>query len=82
MTNGDLLRMKINSRGLKLGYVCEQLHLTLTGLANKLQNRTEFKQSEILILTDLLGLTSDEREQIFFAPPVEINATEEAVYGK
>ena len=45
----------------------EKLGVSLQGLYNKLNNVTEFKQTEIVITCELLGLTIAERDEIFFA---------------
>lgn len=66
MTNTKLLRDKIDSSGLKIGYIAEQINLTYQGFLNKLNNETEFKASEIKMLQSILGLTNKERDAIFF----------------
>lgn len=67
MTNTELLKAKLHERGLKQGYVAEQLGLTSYGFANKMNNKTEFKSTEIKALCNLLGITSlREKEAIFF----------------
>lgn len=78
MTNTEMIREKIEKSGLKLNYICEQLGLSWGGLANKIENRTEFRQSEIVTLSQILRLTDEEREQIFFSLGVEKNSTEGA----
>ena len=72
MTNTELLREKINERGLKQGYIAEMLGLTSYGFAKKVNNDTEFKASEIKKLCDLLNITSlREKEAIFFDVTVD-----------
>lgn len=66
MTNTKLLRDKIGSSGLKIGYIAEQINITYQGFLNKLNNETEFKASEIKMLQSILGLTNKERDAIFF----------------
>lgn len=67
MTNTTLLRMKIDESGYKLRFIAQQLGITYQGFLKKLNNETEFKVSEVKILTDLLKLTPDEVNKIFFA---------------
>ena len=66
MTNTELLREKINASGYKLQFVAEKCGLTYFGLMKKVNNETEFKASEVMILKELLHLTDDEVMEIFF----------------
>ena len=68
MTDTELLREKIENSGYKLQFIAKSLGLTYQGLLNKINNRSEFRASEIQALYDLLGLTEKERVAIFFAP--------------
>lgn len=67
MTNTIVLREKIKATGLKYNFIAPQLGLTPMGLQKKIENDTEFKASEIKNLADLLGLSAEERDAIFFA---------------
>lgn len=67
MTNTELLREKIENSGYKLQFIAKSLGLTYQGLLNKINNRSEFRASEIQALYNLLGLTEKERVAIFFA---------------
>lgn len=67
MTNTELLREKIDQSGYKLQFIAEKIGITYQGLLNKINNRSEFRASEIQVLYDLLSLTEDERVSIFFA---------------
>lgn len=71
MVNTKMLRDKINSMGFKLQYVAEKCGLTYFGFMKKVNNETEFKASEIMILKVLLNLTDKEVNQIFFALDVD-----------
>ena len=66
MTNTELLREKIDQSGYKLQFIAEKIGITYQGLLNKINNRSEFRASEIQVLYDLLSLTEDERVSIFF----------------
>lgn len=67
MTNTALLRSKIQALGLKYAAVADSIGITYYGLQKKMDNRTEFKASEIMKLSDFLRLTDAEKSAIFFA---------------
>ena len=67
----ELLQVKIKESGYKLNYVAERCGLTYQGLKKKLDGETEFKVSEMGILKDLLKLTEDEVQAIFFENDVD-----------
>lgn len=67
MTDTEALKNKIAEHGLKQGYIAKKLGLTAYGFANKLNNKTEFKSSEIKMLCEILEISSlKEKESIFF----------------
>lgn len=66
MTNTELLREKIDQSGYKLRFIAAKTGLTYQGLLNKINNESEFRASEIQILTVLLDLNETERNAIFF----------------
>ena len=63
---GNLLREKIDACGFKLVYVAKQVGVSYHAFLKKLNNETEFKTSEVMILKELLHLTDDEVMEIFF----------------
>ncbi len=71
MTNSAMLRAAVVRSGLRYGYIAKQLKISAYCLAQKIDNRTEFRASEILRLSRLLNLTKEERDEIFFAEDVE-----------
>ena len=78
MTDTAELRQVIKDSGLKLEFIAQKLGLTRFGLQKKIENNSEFKASEILLLCEILNITSlRRREQIFFAQNVESNSTSE-----
>jgi transcriptional regulator with XRE-family HTH domain len=68
MTDTKRLREKIDQKGLKLKYLAEQLKITPYALALKINNKNEFKPSEIKTLCEVLEIDGlQEKEAIFFA---------------
>lgn len=68
MTNTALLRKKIDESGYKLRFIAKQIGITYQGFLKKINNETEFKAKEIMILCDLLKIDIQEKELIFFLP--------------
>lgn len=66
MIKGNLLREKIDTCGFKLVYVAKKVGVSYQAFLKKLNNETEFKASEVMILKELLHLTDDEVMEIFF----------------
>ena len=71
MTKSNLLREKIDGCGFKLVFVAKQLGISYQAFLKKLNNETEFKTSEVMILKELLHLTDDEVMEIFFCQNVD-----------
>lgn len=67
MTNSKLLKEKISQSGYKMKYIANRLEISYYSLAKKIDNITEFKASEIQAICNLLQLSREEREIIFFA---------------
>lgn len=67
MTNKKLLEEAIKAKGLKKSFLAEKIGLSAAGFYNCLNNRAEFKASQINTLCDLLGIVDlAEKEAIFF----------------
>ena len=72
MTNTELLEKAIRESGLKKNAILEQTGIgTYNTLHAKIKNRSEFTASEIMKLCEILRLTNDQREAIFFANNAE-----------
>jgi len=72
MTNSAKLEEIIRKSGLKRSAIMEQLNITAyETLRAKIENRRDFKVSEIEKLCAVLGLDRDQREAIFFAHNAE-----------
>lgn len=75
MTNTTKLEMAITRSGLTKKFLAEKLGLSTMGLYKKVHNLTEFKASEIEMLTKLLHLTPCERDAIFFNANIDLKST-------
>lgn len=71
MTNTAKLKAKIIELGLLQENIAMQLGMTSATFNYKLNNKTEFKASEIKKLSTILHLNVDEVFDIFFAEEVE-----------
>lgn len=71
MTNTNMLLEAIKRSGYRLSFIAQKLGISRATLYNKIYGRTEFLQSEISLLKDLLNLTAEEGELIFFANDVD-----------
>lgn len=67
MTNTALLEKRITESGYKKSFIARKIGKSTYALSLKINNKTEFKASEITILCDLLGIDDKERTSIFFA---------------
>lgn len=67
MTNGKLLKEIAKARQITIQELANALGLTRQGLSKKIENRSEFRVSEVAKLSDILGLSEQEKQQIFFA---------------
>ncbi len=72
--NVEMLVAKIEASGRSKSEIAEVLGITRQGLYNKLSGESEFKSSEIKVLSLLLSLTPEERDTIFFADCVDGSA--------
>ncbi len=78
LTDSDALKALIKSRGLKLKYVADCLGLTSYGFALKLNNKQEFKTSEVAALCELLEIKSlKEKEALFFKQKDDLKSSNE-----
>lgn len=67
MTNTALLEEYISKSGYKKSFIAEQLGLTSYGFMLKVNNKSEFKASEMTILSKLLKINAKDKDAIFFA---------------
>lgn len=71
MTDTNRLKGAIAAAGLTQAAVAEKIGLSPTALNNKITNKSSFKADEIQKLTQLLKLTREETDRIFFAVKVD-----------
>lgn len=71
MTDTEKLNCEINDSGMTITAIAFKMGISREGFYKKLNNETEFKASEISALQKILNLTSERRDEIFFANKVE-----------
>ena len=76
MTNTKLLFQAIKEAGYLRSYVAEKCGITYLSFYNKAHNKTSFTPPEIQAVRNVLGLTLERLEEIFFAEDVEETSTE------
>lgn len=75
MTDFDLLKEKIKDSGMTMVAIAKKSGILRETLYNRLNGVGDFTASEMLALSDVLRLSNKERNAIFFARKVELNAT-------
>ena len=75
MTDTIKLEYYLKKAGITKRMYAEALGISVQGLYNKLNNVSEFKQAEIVITCELLGLDNKTRDEIFFAFRVDDKST-------
>ncbi len=66
MTNTLELEIAMKRAGISRPDVAKKLGISVMALFNKLHNKSEFRASEIAKLSNLLNLSSEQRDAIFF----------------
>ncbi len=64
--NTQLLDEKIKESGLKTTFIIEKLGLSANGFYKKKNGETNFRVSEVYVLCDLLHISEQEKNEIFF----------------
>ena len=67
MTDKNLLYYFVKRAGFKNKDIAEAIGITPSGYTLKIANKSDFRQSEIKTISDLLSLTAEERDRVFFA---------------
>jgi hypothetical protein len=72
MTNSELLKKAIEESGLLKSAILERMGIkSYATLRAKIENESEFTASEMNKLGEILNLSADQREAIFFAKNAE-----------
>ena len=66
MINTEALDASIRDSGLKKSYIAEKIGLTRFGFLKKCIGETEFKASEIKAISEILSLSRERVDEIFF----------------
>lgn len=66
MTDTKLLRETIDSSGMSITFISNEIGISREALYKKISNTTEFKASEITKLSKILNLSNRARDVIFF----------------
>lgn len=74
MVDFDLLNQKIRDSGMTIVAIAAKSGILRETLYNRLNGATEFKASEILRISNVLRLSKEERDKIFFAEDGEFNS--------
>jgi len=84
MTDSALLENIIESKGIKYYFLAEKIKMSYQSLRSKIDNKHEFKQSEIENICEALGISGNLqlKNDIFFAKFVEDNSTNQMMKGK
>lgn len=67
MADVVLLKNIISEKGCSINYIARQIGKSAQAIYNKLDGKTEFTVSEVNVLVDVLRLTSEERDKIFYS---------------
>lgn len=71
MTNTNKLKGKLAERGMTQSQLAEAIDISASSFSFKINNEVEFKVGEIKRIQNVLGLTRDERDTIFFGDDVD-----------
>lgn len=67
MIDTKLLNDAIEKSGLKKEWIAKQLNITRVALFEKINNKREFKASEVAKISKILSLTNQKRDIIFLS---------------
>lgn len=75
MTDTRKLRAALALNGITAGDLAEKIGLSKQSMSYKMNNLREFRVKEITAISEVLNLSLEEREAIFFADEDEQNST-------
>ncbi len=64
--NAAKLKEAIKSSGITMTMISSRIGMSRESLYNKIEKKTEFTVSEIVKLSEILGLSTERRDEIFF----------------
>lgn len=67
MTNTELLKKSIEERGFVNKYIAAKMGVTVETFSRKVNGKSQFKDTEIRCIKEILDLTGEEVNAIFFA---------------
>ncbi len=67
MFNSKLLKAKLIEKGISVLQICEEINVCETTYYRKVARNGDFSRCEIQAISNLLSLTDDEKNKIFFA---------------
>jgi len=70
-----LLKQKIKDSGLKINFVAEKVGISYQSFWQKMEGKTKFALEEVQKLCNVLNLSTEDRDQIFFAQNVDDTST-------
>lgn len=71
MTDTLAFKAYLVRRGYTVQSLADELGIAACSLSYKMNNKREFKPSEIVAIKRILNMTSEERDAIFFADTVD-----------
>ena len=71
MTDTLKLKAKIMEKGMNIQSLSKEMQLSANALSNKINNKKDFKVSEIWAIKDLFQLSNNDIISIFFAEKVD-----------
>ena len=75
MTNSELLKKAIEDSGYMINWIMRQMGIkSYSTLRDKIENKQEFKASEIAKLCKILHLDGEQMSEIFFANDAEYHS--------
>ncbi len=70
MTDTNKLKAVLALRGMTAGDLAEKIGLSRQSISYKINNQREFRVKEIAAIAEVLNLTLEEKEEIFFGSKV------------
>ena len=82
MTDFDALRKRIDDSGMTIVAICEKSGMLRETLYNRFKGIGDFTATEMVALSNVLNLSNEERDAIFFAKQVTNSNANGNIEGK